>query len=391
MSTLPTADGARAARVLFVEDDAGDALLYGDMLAGVAPQITLRQAPSLAAAATVDWGDVDCVLLDLGLPDAVGLASLRRLREIAGDVPIVVLTGHDDPDNGLRSLTEGAQDYLVKSTVDGRSLALAVLYAIERARTRERERQLLEAGLHAAENRRLERGLLPLPLVTDARLTVDTTYRPGRRRALIGGDFYDAVELPSGELHLLIGDVCGHGPDEAALGASLRVAWRALTLAGRPVSETLELMAQMLRHERLDDALYASACVLRIDADRSGGWAHVAGHPPPIVVAGPATIVLDVPLVHPPIGLGEPDLAPNRFELPATWSLLLYTDGLIDARTPDGDSRLGLDGFVDVVGATAAPRPGEGPAFLDDLVSRVEALNGGDLTDDVAAMLLTCT
>ena len=95
--------------------------------------------------------------------------------------------------------------------------------------------------------------------------------------------------------------------------------------------------------------------------------------------------------MHPPVGLGEPDLAPNRFELPATWSLLLYTDGLIDARTQDGVSRLGVDGFVDVVGATAAPRPGEGGAFLDDLVSRVETLNGGDLKDDVAAMLLTCT
>jgi serine phosphatase RsbU (regulator of sigma subunit) len=78
----------------------------------------------------------------------------------------------------------------------------------------------------------LERGLVPHPIVEDPSILIASSYLPGRRRSLLGGDFYDAVETPDGSLHLLVGDVAGHGPDEAALGAGLRIAWRALTLSG---------------------------------------------------------------------------------------------------------------------------------------------------------------
>ena len=57
-------------------------------------------------------------------------------------------------------------------------------------------------------------------------------YRPGRANALLGGDFYDVVETPDGTVHAVIGDVCGHGAAEAAIGVCLRVAWRSLVLAG---------------------------------------------------------------------------------------------------------------------------------------------------------------
>ena len=74
--------------------------------------------------------------------------------------------------------------------------------------------------------------LVPHPIVCDPSIWIASRYLPGGRRALLGGDFHAAVETADGRLHLLVGDVSGHGPDEAALGPGLRIAWRALTVSG---------------------------------------------------------------------------------------------------------------------------------------------------------------
>ncbi len=197
------------------------------------------------------------------------MESVERMRRVAPDAAIVVLTGHDDEHRGIEALSSGAQDYLSKSGVNGSMLARAIRYAIERRRLERSQQELLEAQLAARENARLERGLLPTALVSDARVALTTGYRPGRRRALLGGDFYDAVELEDGTLHVLIGDVSGHGPDEAALGACLRIAWRTLTLALRPPRETLAGMQQMLTHERHAPDMFATLCVAVVAPDRA--------------------------------------------------------------------------------------------------------------------------
>ena len=146
---------------------------------------------------------------------------------------MLVLTGFDDERRGVEAVAAGAQDYLVKGATAGAVLHRSLRYAVERRRAELTQQQLSIAQLEARENARLERGLLPAPLVSDPRLALATHYRPGRRRALLGGDFYDAVEEPGGRVHLVVGDVAGHGPDEAALGVCLRIAWRTLVLARR--------------------------------------------------------------------------------------------------------------------------------------------------------------
>ena len=109
-----------------------------------------------------------------------------------------MLTGLDDEQRGIEAVAAGAQDYLVKGQIDGQLLARAVRYAVERRRADESRQQLEVARLQAEENARLERGLLPAPLVSDPSLTLSRDYRPGRRRALLGGDFYDVVEARRG-------------------------------------------------------------------------------------------------------------------------------------------------------------------------------------------------
>ncbi len=219
--------------VLLVEDDEGDARLVEGELAERLPGARVDRSRSLAEALVALDSRVDCVLLDLGLPDAFGIDAVARLRSHVPGIPLIVLTGLNDEDAGLAAVEAGAQDYLVKGHVDGEGLARSIHYAIGRRRAEEAERALLLAQAQTREADRLEKGLAPRPLVEDATLWVASCYRAGRSSALLGGDFFDLVQTDDGSLHALVGDVCGRGPDEAAIGVSLRAAWRALALAQR--------------------------------------------------------------------------------------------------------------------------------------------------------------
>jgi serine phosphatase RsbU (regulator of sigma subunit) len=271
-------------------------------------------------------------------------------------------------------------------------LARAIRYAIERRRLERSQQELLEARLEARENARLERGLLPTALVHDPQVDLTTGYRPGRRRALLGGDFYDAVELDDGRLHVMIGDVSGHGPDEAALGACLRIAWRTLTLARRPPAEKLARLQDMLRYERHLPDIFATLCSFVVAPDRSRATIFLAGHPPPILADDRGVRLLDVEHVSPPLGFAEPDgWVGNDVALTGDWAALLYTDGLLEGRIGRGSERLGPERLVELLRRRRfAEVPGgrDASPLLDELVAEVEGLHGGELTDDLAMVLV---
>ena len=251
-STAPVRAAEAPLHLLLVEDDEGDAFLVSELLKEEDPSIVVRHVRSLAdAVESLSTEAPDCVLLDLGLPDATGLGALERLRAVRPGVAHLVLTGDRDVQRGVEAVAAGAQDYLIKGSVDGDGLRRAVLYAVERRQADHVRERLRAAEILAEEATRLERGLLPVPILHDRALGVGTGYRPGRERTLLGGDFYDAVEMPDGSVHLVIGDVAGHGPDEAALGVCLRVAWRTLTLAGAAPEAVLPTLQRVLVHERV--------------------------------------------------------------------------------------------------------------------------------------------
>jgi len=390
---VPAGAAGSPQAVLLIEDDPGDALLVRDALAAAAPELELREVGTLAEALDRLPDGVACALLDLGLPDAIGLPGVRKLRERAPAIAVVVLTGRDDEQLGIEALGAGAQDYLVKGRVEPEVLARAIRYAIERRRAELSEHELLEAHLQARENARLERGLLPTSLIADPRLRLTADYRPGRRRALLGGDFYDAVELQDGTVHVMIGDVCGHGPDEAALGACLRAAWRALTLARHPPEEVLATLHQMLPHERHEPDVFATLCTVAIDPDRSSTEIRTAGHQTPILIDRHGVAAVDVPEGAPPLGILEQSRWPaHRQSLEPPWSLLLYTDGLIEGKIDDSHERLGERRLVEMVErhvAASADWPDDGKGLLGRLIAEVEELNGEPLTDDLAVLLLS--
>ena len=277
-------------RVLLVEDDEGDALLVRECLieAGV-PEVDVLWQRTLADGIAALAEAPGCVLLDLGLPDAEGLGALHGLVGEAVGIPVIVLTGRNDR-TGVEAVAAGAQDYLVKDDITPELLDRSIRYAVERSRAQATELALREEQMLSAENSRLERGLLPRPLLRDDFVECATYYQPGRNLAVLGGDFYDVVQTPDGRVRAVVGDVMGHGPDEAALGVHLRVAWRTLVLAGAPDETILTSMSRLLSAETSSGGRFVTACDITIDADRSVTL-RVAGHPAPLVCsAGRASL-----------------------------------------------------------------------------------------------------
>jgi serine phosphatase RsbU (regulator of sigma subunit) len=381
---------ATVLRLLLVEDDDGDALLVSEYLAdasSVIGPVELVRARTLGAAVQLlgaDSDSYDCVLVDLGLPDTQGLASLRSLRRVAPDVAHVVLTGLDDVRQGVAALAVGAQDYLIKGQVDGDLLARSLRYAITR---RQAEQQLREERLRAAENTRLERGLLPRPLLRTGAVGLDRGYRPGRG-AVLGGDFYDVVEGHDGVVRAVLGDISGHGPDEAALGVLLRVAWRTLVLAGTPDDRLLPGVEQILLEERGSDEVFATVVMVTLDLHWGRARVWLAGHPGPLVGAvGQPVYAVSPPDPQPALGL-LPGWQWDALEVPLDpgWHLLVFTDGLVEGRGPSGD-RLGDEGLVRLCaqhGWLQTP----GPLSIAAVIDAAIAENGGPLVDDVAMLHL---
>ncbi|HEX5225524.1 MAG TPA: SpoIIE family protein phosphatase [Solirubrobacteraceae bacterium] len=381
----------RALGLLVVEDDDGDALLVEDQLAIDMPESVVIRARSIADARAELSESCACVLLDLHLPDANGLEAVAELRELAPSVPLIVLTGVDDSAIGVAALDAGAQDYLVKGSVGSGELARAIRYAIARAQVHGAERELVLARAQAHEVARLERGLAPRPILRGDAAWMSARHRAGRSRALLGGDFYDAVQSADGPLRLVIGDVCGHGSDEAAIGVCLRSSWRALALTGAPLEAMVRTMQRVFEQERHVAGLFTTLCMIDVDARGESAQILLAGHPPPALICGPAVERLPQERGCAPIGLGREDWRVEHVELPSDWVMLLYTDGIIEGRVGIGPERLGESGLHQMIaahlaaGGDARSRPQE---LIGTLINRAEELNGGPLIDDVALMLV---
>ncbi|MFE5721073.1 PP2C family protein-serine/threonine phosphatase [Streptomyces erythrochromogenes] len=400
-----------ALTLLVIEDDPAGGLTVPEILDADGHRIRLRTARNLTEAERLLTPDVHCILLDLSLPgtgNGTGtgtragggptttatldqqLAVLHQVLRLAPRHAVLVLTDEDDAERAAEAVRVGAQDFLFRDELDGRLLSRAIRYAVERKRADIAQYKLAESKLRAQENARLERGLLPTPLLEGSDLRFAARYRPGRSRALLGGDFYDAVRTPDGTVHAMIGDVCGHGPDEAALGVELRIAWRALTLAGLCGDDLLATLQEVLEVERPCEEIFATLCTVDIAPDGRRAGLCLAGHPAPLISRpGRRAQLLPYENSGPALGLLPRARWPRRqVELGGTWSLMLYTDGLIEGRIGEGKERLGQDGMVEMINRHLE-RGLSGEGLLEASVTEARRLNGGELTDDVAVVLLS--
>jgi signal transduction histidine kinase len=129
--------GDQSMKVLLIEDNPGDVRLIREMLSGARHvRYDVKHTSRLADGLALLTGQAfDIVLLDLGVPDGVGLQSFDAASRVAPDVPIIVFTGLADDVFGDLAVVQGAQDFLVKGQVDSDLLQRSIRYAIERKRS----------------------------------------------------------------------------------------------------------------------------------------------------------------------------------------------------------------------------------------------------------------
>ncbi|MFI9122982.1 SpoIIE family protein phosphatase [Streptomyces bikiniensis] len=212
-----------------------------------------------------------------------------------------------------------------------------------------------------------------LPAVTGLELT--GRYLPASAHD-VGGDWYDAIALPGGRTGLVIGDVMGHGIHAAAVMGQLRTAVRTLARHDIPPARMLRSLDAVVADLGEDEM---ATCVYAVHDPAAGRWTIArAGHPPPVVATPDGAVgFLDGP-PGTPLGTGAHDFGAEEVVLPAGGLLVLYTDGLVEARDRDLDQGMGQ--------LAHALRPLDRP--LDTLCDEVLArLLGGSAQDDVAILV----
>ncbi|MFI8962723.1 SpoIIE family protein phosphatase [Streptomyces sp. NPDC053493] len=184
----------------------------------------------------------------------------------------------------------------------------------------------------------LQRSMLPQHITPPPGVEVAHRYLPAGDAQEVGGDWYDVIRLAGGKAGLVIGDVMGHGTTAAAVMGRLSASVRALARLDLRPEELLRQLEATL--EDLAEPTLATFCYAVLDPADGHCRITRAGHPPPALVLPDGTArLLDVP-AGPPLGVGEASFTTTDVTLEPGSVLVLYTDGLVEARGSDIDDRL---------------------------------------------------
>lgn len=245
---------------------------------------------------------------------------------------------------------------------------------------RERElRDAFEDRDHIA--RALQNALLPPELPVLPGVEVHAQYLPAGTGSEVGGDFYDVIEDGSGRWHVVVGDICGKGPDAAALTGLARHTLRAAAIGDGDPVELVELVNETLRREDTDRFLTLVDLMLDLRDDRPVVTTVLAGHPPPLLLRHGA--VTELGRYGGLLGVFDAvRLEPTVDSLQPGDVVVAYTDGLIEHQGPTvfGESELRL--------LLASCAGLDGAATSQRITERVAALRSTETSDDDVAFLV---
>ena len=258
--------------MLLVEDNELDVHLIEVVLSNFdshpAGQFVFNWVQSLSEA--FEWlehNTVDVVLLDLNLPDGIGLQSLSSLRSVVRDKPIVVLTGQNDPGLGTQAIRNGAQDYLCKNEATGEHLSRALHFALERFKRQRVEFELAGAGF-------IQRMILSQELPTIPGWQLAARCEPAEA---VAGDFYDFIPLDDSTLVMVLGDVSGKGLGPALLMAETRGMIRSVLEWEHDPGAVLTKVNSLIAHDCIRGAFVTTFLGVLTPENRTITYA-TAGH-----------------------------------------------------------------------------------------------------------------
>lgn len=334
--------------------------------------------------------EFDLVLLDVMMPELDGYQVLEALRAdpVLRSLPVIMVSAVNEIESVVRCLEAGAEDYLPKP-FNPVILRARVGSTLEKKRLRDVERlhaKSLERELEIGHD--IQQSFLPRSLPLAPGWEIAAHLRPARR---VGGDFYDAFPLSGGGIGLAVGDVCDKGVGAALFVALVRTLLRATAerLAvdhpgdrDRVVREPVALTSEYIVRTHGETNMFATLFFAVLDpATGHLVWLN-AGHEPPYLRRASGAVERLEPTA------GAVGLMPDgAFEIArATLApgdvLLVFTDGVTEARGPEG-SLFGSERLDTLVG--------EGAASAPDLVARIEAAvsehaRGAEQADDIALL-----
>ena len=392
---------------------------------------TLSSISRLAVPWLADWCAVDMVAADGSRervtiahvdPEKIALVEEMEKRYPADPnaetgVPNVLRTGRSEIYTEISDelLAQAAQDdehlafirslemrgvMIVPMVARGRTLGVITMAAAETGRVFGEEDLLLAEELarragQAVDNARLyqersyiartlQESLLPVDLPAIPGVELAARYRAAGEGNQVGGDFYDVFRLDDSRWALVIGDVCGKGPEAAALTALVRYTLRAIAPSGGKPSELLcELNEAILRQR--SDGRFCTVAFVVITPTPTGACLDVSsgGHPLPLIVRANDGSVAPVGTPGTLLGIvPDPKLNDMRVELELGDTVVLYTDGVTEAGAPD--NMFGPPELAGIVSDCDSPEPGEVAQCLE-----AAAVNAGEgePQDDIAILV----
>lgn len=279
--------------------------------------------PQWAGGCTIGLLDTDgsmCVAATAGVrPDATVLARrvphapIKSVGESGWTIELAIAArGHGF---GFLWMAGSGEPALSLSLAE--ELARRLGMAIDSANAIAREQHIAET---------LQRALLPERLPPAAEAVLDAAYRPASGESTVGGDWYDAFELPDGRIGVSVGDVAGHGLSAAVVMCDARQAVRASAFNAITPSDVLARANSMLQTA----PMMVTALFGVFDPKTSTFAYATAGHPPPVVHTPSGTTFL-FPAGDMPLGVDDGLRPPTwTFTLQPDTLLVLYTDGIIE-------------------------------------------------------------
>lgn len=375
-------------KVLLIEDSELDAeLLVAHLQAGGYEPVFERVDNARDLTEAMRRQRWELVLSDHNMPGFDSTDALRIVRGVSPDVPFLIVSGSIGEDLAVASMRAGAQDYIMKGNLA--RLVAAVDRELKEAEVR-RARRIAEHALMAHEEelriaRTVQQQLFPAASPTHAGYDMAGASCPAEAT---GGDYFDFIAGPSGEIFVVVGDVTGHGLGPALLMTDVRAYLRALVLSGR----SLEEIVGQARHLLIDD-LGSDRFITLLFAQLTRHSGHLdtinAGHPSGYVMGEDGRIRAELPAKAPALGIAaeQERLVPERVALQKGDVVLFVTDGVLEAASPEGEE-FGEARMLEVL---RQKREQPSAEIIRELFGAVRRFAGqATLPDDMTAVVVKC-
>jgi phosphoserine phosphatase RsbU/P len=377
---MPSAIDSPPARLLVADDqpDVLEALRWLLTAEGYEPEFV---SSTEAVLERLRASPFDLLLMDLNYTRDTtsgreGLELITKVRALDGSLPIVVMTGWGSIDTAVEAMRRGAKSFVQKPWED-----VTLLEIVERevqdgraARRRDHKQQR-----EAEEARLIQRGLLPTTTPQVKGIDLSVTWLPADG---VGGDCFDTLGFGD-VLGVSIADIAGKGLPAALLMSNLQAAVRAFAQdAVSPASINNSINRLLCRN--MASGRFATFCYARIEPASGRIVYSNAGHNPPLLIRPGGTVekLGDGGMV---LGI-FPDNQYEQAELTLTAGdrLLFYTDGITEARNPEGDE-YGEDRLAEVA---LAVREGSAETIKDAVLTNVNAFTNEKFEDDATLIVV---